>query len=78
MAKNEQVFVLSEGGHTITMDELNEFLNLWNKSCVTTSDFELFCARSKHIMALRISSYYTFVKRKNVQIAPQLYRRIAF
>jgi len=48
------------------MDELNEFLNLWNKSCVTTSDFELFCARSKHIMAMRKSSYHRFGKRKNL------------
>ena len=58
-------FVLSEGGHAVTMDELNEFLNLWNKSCVGTSDFELFCARSKHIMALKKSSYATFGQRTN-------------
>ena len=34
-------FILSEGGHAVTMDELNEFLNLWNKSCVSVSTFEM-------------------------------------
>jgi len=54
------VFVLSAGGNAITMDELNKFLNLWNKSCVGTSIFETFCERSKHILTLMKSAYATF------------------
>ena len=55
-------FVLSEGGCAITMDQLNEFLNLWLKSCVSLQDFQTFCDRSKHIISLRKCSYETFGK----------------
>ena len=54
------VFVLSAGGNAITMDELNKFLNLWNKSCVGTSIFETFCERSKLILTLMKSAYAVF------------------
>jgi len=56
---------LSKGGHAITMDELNGFLNLWNKSCVPTPIFEIYCQRSKHIIALRKSAYASFGKTTN-------------
>ena len=52
--------MLSEGGNAITLDELNEFLNLWNKSCVGTPNLETFCEHSKHILTLMKSAYATF------------------
>ena len=60
-------FILSEGGHAVTMDELNEFLNLWNKSCVATSSFESSCERSKHILSLRDCAFDAFGRRKSIQ-----------
>ena len=57
-------FVLSEGGNAITMDEFNEFLNLWNKSCVGAQNFKTFCDRSKHILTLMKSAYAMFGRKK--------------
>ena len=48
------------------MDELNEFLNLWNKSCVSSSNFETSCERSKHILALRNCAFDAFVRRNSI------------
>jgi hypothetical protein len=42
-----------DGGDAISLDELNEILNLWNKSCVGTPYFAKACERSKLIMLLR-------------------------
>ena len=47
------VFVMIDGGDAISLDELNEILNLWNKSCVGTPYFAKACERSKLIMLLR-------------------------
>jgi hypothetical protein len=45
-------FVMSEDGAAITMDELNEFVNLWIKGCHSTEDFTKICNHLKHLMVL--------------------------
>jgi hypothetical protein len=53
-------FVMSEDGAAMTMDELNEFVNLWIKGCHTTEDFAKICNHSKHLMVLRKCAFETF------------------
>ena len=45
-----QLFLMTESGHAMSLDELNELLNLWNKGTVQSSIFEDVCQRSAHIM----------------------------
>ena len=52
-----RLFVMSEGGHHVSMDELDEFLNLWNKSCVSLYDFTKACNKSRLIILLRKCAY---------------------
>lgn len=46
------------------MDQLNEFLNLWFKSCVPNKNFDAACSHMKGIMLLRKCSYETFGRRE--------------
>ena len=51
---------LTEQGNDVSYDELCELLNLWNKSSVSSTNFETQCEKSKHVMASRKCSYETF------------------
>ncbi len=57
-------FVMTEGGNAVTLDELNEFLNLWNKSSVTSPNFATVCERSKHVLLSHACAYEAFGKAK--------------
>ena len=58
-------FVMSKGGHAVSYDELNEFLNLWNKTCVPTDKFDKACENSAHIMLLRKCAFEAFGHRQS-------------
>ena len=62
-------FVMIDGGDAISLDELNEILNLWNKSCVGTPYFAKACERSKLIMLLRKCAYETYGKRESHSVS---------
>ena len=47
------------GENSLSMDELNEFLNIWN---ITTPNFETVCEQSRHVMMLRKCEYEAFGK----------------
>ena len=53
-------FVLLESGKAMSYDEVNELLNLCNKSCVPILSFETVCSRSKHIALLRKCAFEGF------------------
>ena len=55
-----QVFVMTHGGHTMTLDELNELLNWWNKGIVTSPDFETVCNQTRFVSITRGCMHDTF------------------
>ena len=59
------LFVTSKGGNCVSLDKLNEFLNLWNESCVTSLDFTVACDRSKHIIMMRKCACEAYGKSKS-------------
>ena len=44
----------------MSFDELNEFLNLWNKGIVTSPIFETVCEETKHVMVFRACAFVSF------------------
>jgi len=50
------------GGHALSLDELNELLNYWNKGCVTAPNSKTVCEKSKFIMLLKKCAYGAFGK----------------
>ena len=55
-------FFNMSGEQSLSMDELNEFLNSWNKASVTSPNFKTFCKQSRHVMLLRKCEYGAFGK----------------
>jgi hypothetical protein len=51
---------MSEGGGALTMDELNELVNLWIKGCHSTEDFSKICHTSRFLAVLRKCAFETF------------------
>ena len=49
----------------MSYDELNEFLNLWNKSCVPTENFDKACENSAHVMLLQKCAFESFGNRQS-------------
>ena len=43
-------FTMTEGFNSLSLDEMNELLNLWNKEMVTSPDFEKVCEHSSYVM----------------------------
>ena len=38
-----QLYTMTDGDHSMSLDEMNEFLNLWNKGIVTSPILETVC-----------------------------------
>jgi hypothetical protein len=57
-------FVMSEDGGAMSMDELNELVNLWIKGCHSTEDFSKICDRSRFLMVIRKCAFETFGVKK--------------
>ena len=58
--RRKQLFVMREMGHAMSLDEVNELLNLWNKGIVTSPFFETVCEQSQYVMVSRSCSFDTF------------------
>ena len=46
-----QLFLMTEGGHAMSLDEVNEMQMLWIKGTVKSPQFATACERSKYLMA---------------------------
>ena len=57
------LFVMSEGGNAVSLDELNDFLNIWNRSCIGVLNFGKACDCFKHITMMRKCAYEAFGKK---------------
>lgn len=55
-------FVMTPDGNGMSLDELNENVNLWFKKCLIAPTFQQNIDRSKHIMTLMKCGYETFGK----------------
>ena len=58
--RRNRFFTMSEGGNTMSLDEVNELLNLWNKEMVTSPNFETVCEHSKYVMFHRACQMDSF------------------
>ena len=53
-------FLMTALGNAMSLDEVNELLNLWFKKCLVAPTFQKNLDRSKHIMTLMKCGYETF------------------
>lgn len=53
-------FLMTALGDCMSLDEVNELLNLWFKKCLVSPTFQINVNRSKHIMCLMKCGYETF------------------
>lgn len=56
-------FLMTALGDCMSLDEVNELLNLWFKKCLLSPTFQINVDRSKHIMCLMKCGYETFGKK---------------
>jgi len=64
--RHNRLVVVTPNGDAQTPDHVNEYVNLWNKSCVKTANFQERIRRSKNIMLMKKCGYAAFGKSKNV------------
>ena len=68
--RRNQLFLMTEGGNAMSLDEVNELLNLWNKGTVTAQDFETVCERSRYVMVSRASAFDSFGCQTKKSVSP--------
>ena len=67
---------MSYFGHSVTLEKLNEFLNLRNKGIVTADDFATVCEQTKYVMVSRCCAFDTFGCKNYRSLRPTIERDI--
>ena len=62
--------VMTEDGHTISLDELNEFLMEWNKSSVVSPNFTKVCTQTRYVITSCACAFDTFGNRNRRTMKP--------
>ena len=75
--RTNRSYLMSKDGNDIPTDQLNEFLNLWNKSCAASPNFSTVCERSKHVILAMKCGNEEYGKKRNKHSAQpsQIHKR---
>ena len=65
-----QLFLMTEGGHAMSLDEVNELQMLWIKGAVASPQFSVACKRSRYLMASKASAQEVFGSKTRKSIPP--------
>ena len=62
--------IMTEGGHAISLDELNEFLMERRKGSVISPNFTTVCTQTRYVMTSRACAFDTFGNRNRRTVKP--------
>ena len=63
-------FLMPEGGHAMSIDEVNELQMLWNKGCTSSQKFQVACERSQCLIATKACAHETFAMTTRKSVIP--------